>query len=534
MPFVWDNEQGRYVDRSDEELQAEATAATESRSSTLDGGYLAQEAYDRTRPAAGPPVAGQATQDFFDSQNKPFLSGNVGDIAADAALISGNALTGLGTDVLDIVSYVGDLGRAGVDALNGGGFNEDDYLFNDSDNPWTQWRINTFEKNYRTEAAKAVSDVVRLGTALVVPSAGMAKIGFMGAKTGLVAGTVGKALKGPKALVKGAAARIAGVDDYTALGEVLSLSKGFDKLVGKFDVVESKKVLDAMNAVNTPKAKKALKLFEADDWLQAPLKEVIARANKQGRMGQVVGDDLSRYFNGVKDAVRTVFGGYKGSNKIRTFAQAFAWDALATFNVMGEGSQGMDETMGNFINSTFDMTGHPLGWLANSVTTQAEDDALTRKFKGLTEGLLMGGVMNVGFDMLRVFRFSKAIRGANPDEQARILKAFGEEADELGTSLIGMPDTEMTGQELYSSLRKGMTNEYSPVGRGRLLEGSSELSPYELNNLDQLNKGVLNARSAAQAEDMANFSEAELLRQQQAFEAEQLRPAAGHSTAGRD
>ena len=167
MPWIID-ENGSWVQVEDEQFKQQQMAEPDINPYGTDvenQGIRDKQAQLQAEQKAIANDAG--LQRLLGKGDRPVLSGNIGDIAADAALISGNALTGLATDVGDLISYVGDIGRAGVDLLDGGGFNEDNYLFNDSDNPWTAWRIATFEDNYRTQAAKSVGDFVRLGSSLI-------------------------------------------------------------------------------------------------------------------------------------------------------------------------------------------------------------------------------------------------------------------------------------------------------------------------------------------------------------------------------
>ena len=441
MAFIWDEEAGKWVQRTEDEL-TELRDEIEQPIAVGNDPLADIQAQQQQQQQLGMLTPNKALEQ---TKAKPMFGG-IGETAADVALVTGNALAGLGTDVLDLVSYVGDLGRAGVDLIDGGGFNEDGYLFNDADNLWTQKRIELLEDNYNTEAAKTVSNVVRLGTSLLFGGGAVVK----GAK---LAGGIGRLTKLNKiGAPVGAVAAKLGLDDVFKFankvddgGEGARLMKALN---GKKDVSEG--------------ARKALKSAQMDDWLRRPLAAITRDAKAAGYTG--VADDLERYASAVKDSVGTVFG-LKYKNKLRTFGQMAAWDALATFNVMGEGNADMDETFADFISSNFgDLQGVPIaGWLMSNTTTLVEDDAITRKFKGVLDGLILGSVLSTGFDLMRVFRFSKNIRKATGKEQDALLRAFDSQSEELGGRIaelrgnLGLDAAESTYQNLDElTLKQGM------------------------------------------------------------------------------
>ena len=426
MPWITD-ENGDWIQVDDEQLTRMQSAEPEVNpyGNEVQNRQLAdkQDALSAEQKAL---ANNKQLQRALGKGERPLLSGNIGDIAADAALISGNALGGLVTDVGDLVSYVGDIGRAGVDLLDGGGFNEDNYLFNDSDNPWTAWRIATFEDNYRTQAAKSVGDFVRLGTSLIA-GGGVAKFG---AKT-----AIGVAKRIPVAGKLGS-----GIAANVGLTDLIAKSKSKWNAIGG----QSDKLDDVLNAMNGKKGTAKNKVIDAlrqDDWMRQPYKEVAERARAAGSVGKGISTDIDRYMNGVVDSLKAIpnYGRLlKKGNRgvaIKTFAEAVAWDLFATFNVMGEGNAELDETFGDMIVNTFGDNPAGAGWLLNSVTTSAEDSAFSRKTKGLLDGLIMGSVFNVAFDMARVFRFSKNFSKASVPEQVELLEAFGKEANGMGYTL---------------------------------------------------------------------------------------------------
>ena len=359
MAFIWDETTNSWIEKTEEELQG----LRDDVEQPIAIGNDPQQDFQRQAAQEQQSALITPNEAAEQSKAKPMF-GDLGQSVADIGMIAGNTAVGLGTDVLDLVSYVGDLGRAGVDLMDGGGFNEDDYLFNDADNPWTAWRINTFEQNYNTEAAQMVSNVVRLGSSLLL-GGGALKLG-------------GKALGG-----------VARISKLSKLGKPAAAAMGKFGLdeVFKFankadDGGEGARLMKALNGADdvSDGAKKALKSVQQDDWLRRPFADITRDARKVGAAG--VADDLERYASAVKDSVSTVFG-LKYKNKLKTFGQMAAWDALATFNVMGEGNADLDETMADWVNSNFgDMQGVPIaGWLMSNTTTLVEDDAIVRKFK---------------------------------------------------------------------------------------------------------------------------------------------------------
>ena len=440
MAFTWDPEQGQWVDVDDAQFQQlQAERAPDSGLTMEQEGQFSEAEQARLS---------QLQQADPSLKGKPLLSGNPGDWAADAALIAGNAFTGLATDFGDLVSYVGDVAGYAVDSAMGDE-SPDRTMFDDTDNPWTQWRINTFEKNYRTEAAQGVGDLVRLGSALLVPGmqGGMgrfATIPFRGGAKAANIVTGGKAGKFATA-IGNRVEKLPGVSDLLKLtksdpAELALSDKGLADLV------------DTLRTGGSKGAKTAAASLQQDWWLRAPLKDLGSAVRKRGVLGNGVMDDIDRYASAVGDAVTTQFKAYKnmkGGVKIRTLGEAMGWDALASFNVAGEGNDGLDETFADAIVTNFGDFGGPdgnlAGWLLSNTTTYQEDVALTRKWKGVMEGMLMGSVLNVAFDTARIWRYSKNLQKSSPQEQMRILDAFSKEANDLGMTVADMQGPRLAG-----------------------------------------------------------------------------------------
>ena len=143
-------------------------------------------------------------------------------------------------------------------------------------------------------------------------------------------------------------------------------------------------------------------------------------------------DDVARGVKvGLANSVRTPLKALKGDKiAIRTVGEALAWDAFVAFNMAGEGNDEFDEGFSNFLVDS------GMGWaeaVGSPLATTADDNAITRKAKGMLEGTLMGGlILNPLFDMWRLRRFSKYFTpglsfGRDPK--------LAEQAQDIGTSM---------------------------------------------------------------------------------------------------
>ncbi len=434
MAFVWDPEQGQWVETTEEEfakLQDERTPEP--------GMSLEQQGQFNEQEQARLAQLKQAQG----LEAKPFLSGNIGDIAADAALISGNALTGLVTDVGDLISYAGDVVNYGATAAFAPDKLDDVTMFDDTDNAWTQWRINTFEKNYRTEAAEAVGGVVRLASFLV--PWGAPKVFGTAAKLGKGVGNFATFGKGERiaGAVTGAAKKALGF----GLDDAAAAVKEADDVLAMADTGVSQLVKTLKNG--SEGAKKAVGSLKEDWWLRAPLKELSSSIRKQGQLGNGLMDDIDRYVGGVRDALSIQLSGYKAMPtkiKLKTLGEAVAWDMFGTFSTAGEGSAGMDDTIADTIITNFGDLG-AAGWLLSGSTTYVEDSALTKKLKGTFEGLVAGTALNVAFDTARIWRYSKNFRKASPEEQRQIIDAFSREANDIGITVSDLSGPRMANAD---------------------------------------------------------------------------------------
>jgi hypothetical protein len=340
---------------------------------------------------------------------RPLIANSPGQAVSEIGKVAANAGVSLLTEFGDIIAGLGDVAGETFDAVRGKGF-ETDNIFNDADNPWTQWRRNTFAPE--TEIGKQVNTVVRIGVALAT----LPKLAFKGAALPFqVAG---------KAKLLGTAAEAS-----DGIGKFILKAEDFLKGIGKTDeATDLTKSMEALSKsfIKGSSGAKAASRVARNDWLAMPLAEV-AKATAGA-------DDLKGFANWADSAQQGLRGftqlAGKGSaaQKIRTVGQALAWDAFVSFNVFGEGDREMDATLSD---AMFDM-GLPV---IPGLMTEAEDSNWARKTKQMVEGLAMGAALNGLIDTYRTYKFAQAFKKAKPTEQAQILSAFGASAQDIGDSL---------------------------------------------------------------------------------------------------
>lgn len=334
---------------------------------------------------------------------RPVMAENAGQFFGDLGKIAANAVVGLGTDFLDLGAGVADVVRQTGSLMATGEFDPNVDVFDDSDNPWTQWRRETFRTE--TQAGQAVSNLVRLGTMVTT----LPKLAIsVPAKALGVAGKV-KVLGGVADVATGASNWLTKLDDLanakkattaaTALGQV---EKTFQKGTA---------------------AQRAASRAIRNDWLTLTYQDVAKSVPEVGG-----------WMDDVRQSAKAWTQLSKGTPgaRIRTVGQALAWDAFAAFNVYGEGDAEFDETFGDLLSST----GVPwLQSLGNTTATYAEDNALTRKAKQMLEGLVMAPVLNGIIDQYRVYKYAKNFRTAGDGERRLIVEALNANSQEIGDSI---------------------------------------------------------------------------------------------------
>ena len=334
---------------------------------------------------------------------RPFFAQNAGQFAGDLGKIAANAVVGLGTDFLDLGAGIADVVRQTASIVATGQIDENVDVFDDSDNPWTQWRRDTFRTE--TQAGQAISNLVRLGTMI----------------TSL-----------PKVAISVPAKALGAVGSVKALGGVAGAATSTSNWLTKLDdLANAKKVSNAATALGQVEktfqkgsaAQRAAGRAIRNDWLTLTYQDVAKAVPEVGG-----------WMDDVRQSAKAWTQLSKGTPgaRIRTVGEALAWDAFAAFNVYGEGDAEFDETVGDMLSST----GIPwLQAIGNTTATYAEDSALTRKAKQMLEGLVMAPVLNGIIDQYRVYRYAKNFRTAGDGERRLIVEALNASSQEIGDSI---------------------------------------------------------------------------------------------------
>ncbi len=366
---------------------------------------------------------GMQTGEAMAAQNAERRPMFASDPLREASNITANAAVALGTDYLDLAAGIGDVIVQTGNQLTGKGFNWDQVM-DDSDNPWTKWRRETFKTE--SQAGQMVSNVVRIGTALLT----LPKTAAKGVILPL------KAAKGLPGIGNAAGGALKGID---------SLGDAYKGLTAVDRVDDTMTALQGLSRT-VPRGTKDAKLLGdvmRHDWLFATYDDV-GRAIAGGK-AELTG--VADWFDNVRKstAALTQFSKASTGQKIKTVGEALAWDAFVAFNVFGEGDAEMDETFSDFL-ATFD---NPLAQAIGSpLTTVAEDNALTRKFKQMVEGIALGVPINAAFDMFRVYRYAKEFKAGSPKVKQEMLRRLS------GTS-----------QEIGASIGQSLTTPLGPLGR---------------------------------------------------------------------
>lgn len=419
MPARYDAATGRWV--YDDPLQPVATANSLP---PLGSSPLEESKFYAQRDARMGMQAGEQLSQQNAERRPLFAENPIGE----AFNIAANAGTALVTDYLDLAAGLGDLAVQSQNYIAGQGFNVDQVM-NDSDNPWTKWRRETFEP--KSQAGQLVSNVVRVGVSLLT----LPKVAAKGITVPL---QVAKRVP----VVGGAAG--------AALGGIDKLSKGYKSLTAVDGTADTLGALQSLRKT-VPNASKDAKLLDdvvRHDWLLATYDDV-GRAISGGK-AELTG--VADWFDNVRKstAALTQLGKASTGQKIKTVGEALAWDAFVAFNVYGEGDAEMDETFSDFL-ATFD---NPLAQAIGSpLATVAEDNALTRKFKQMIEGVAMAAPLNAAFDMYRVYRYAKEFKAGSANVKAEMLRRLGGSSQEIGDSIgrtaFYQPGGQLTTDELF-------------------------------------------------------------------------------------
>ena len=376
-------ETGEWDYGDEPEIQQAATAVAEERPT-----FLSEKEYQRRQlkanESSSPAVATVA-------DDRPLIAETPGQAIGDLAKSIVNPVVAFGTDYVDLGHGLVDiLGQTGS-LISGNGF-DGSKIFDDSDNPLTEARIDAFRSE--TQAGQFVNTTARVVFALATL---------------------------PKLALKGLAMPLRLISKAPAVGGLAA--KGAKGLLAADDAIKAtrtgtKATTTALNAIQkgAPTSKVA-KLANADDWLKLTYKDVV----NAGVEGQ-------QFAFGMRTVERAAKGLTKGKASIRNVSEALAWDAFVAFNTAGEGNPMLDETMTDMFQD-LGLPNIPI------FRTSLADTGLEAKFKQMGEGLIFNPVVESVMNIARIARFSKAFKNAPDAERALIIKAFNEEGERLGASL---------------------------------------------------------------------------------------------------
>ena len=368
-----------------------------------------------------------------------------------------NPAWALVTDYVDLGHGLVDVAQQTGNLIQGKGF-DGSKVFDDSDNPLTEWRINTFRSE--SKAGQFVNTTMRVGVALLTL---------------------------PKLALKGLAMPLKLLGKAPAVGKPFgALAKGLTKTDDAINATRAgtKGATTALNAIQKgAPTSNAAKLANADDWLKLTYKDVVN-----------AGVDGNRFATAMRSTERAAKGLTKGKASLRTVGEALAWDAFVAFNAAGEGNPMLDETFTDFL----DEAGVPtLPFLRTSV----RDTGLEAKFKQMTDGLMLGGIISSVMDVARIYRFSRAFQKADDVEKRLIVKALNEEGERLGGSVARLSEQVDAVAMLPSAGQTTARNNY------RLLDMELDrVESVRANNqlTEETQANILKAEQASQAAQVAN------------------------------
>lgn len=357
------------------------------------------------------------------NDERPLFAENFGQFAGDLGRNLINPAAALVTDYVDLGHGLVDVAQQTGNLIQGKGFDAGK-IFDDSDNPLTEWRINTMGRS-ETGAGQFLNTTSRV----VVALASLPKVAI---KWGVVAPL--KALSKLPAVgkVAGGGAKLATkADDAIKAGR-----EGTKGITKGLDLVTKAK----------PNSKAAA-LAGADDWLKLTYKDVVN-----------AGVDGGRFATAMRSTERAAKSLTKGKASVRTVGEALAWDAFVAFNAAGEGNPMLDETFTDFL----DEAGLPH---VSGFRTSIRDTGLEAKTKQMAEGMLLGGIISSVTDMARIYRFSRAFQKADDLEKQAIVRALNREAEEIGGGLAKL-------QEVADNTVKAR-----PVAPSMVAQGPGQAAP---------------------------------------------------------
>ena len=409
--------------------------------------------------------------------DKPFISG---DTVGDVAKAIPNALLGIPTDLVDLGLGIVDTARQAYQTVTDPDYNwnDDGEWFNDSNNPLTEMRRDTFGTS-ETYAGEFVNTGLRIGTLVVSLASGrLDRLPLVGSRLGKLGSLVKK---------------VSGLSKATSAAQ--KTTRALDGI---------RKGTQAASGIN-----KAARFAQSNSYLQSTYKAIA---------------EIPEAANWWKRTTTTASALAKAKIKPKTLAETFAWDMFAAFNVMGEGSDELDETI-------LDLARDVGLDVPTDLTSNIYDTAFDRKLKGLLDGLLIGSIGGAFVDLYRLKRYSRAIKKASPAERRQLIKALTAESNQLGTSVAslaekrfaryGDPNSPVQNalaqrEGLASDLDQGGFENFAKVQPGDLPPGvNPALDPFDYaagglppgqrgGELVRLNESIDTARAAQEsAEDLA-------------------------------
>ena len=268
-----------------------------------------------------------------------------------------NPAAALVTDYVDLGHGLVDIAGQTGNLIQGKGF-DFGQVFDDSDNPLTAGRINTFRSE--TKAGQFVNTTARVVVALATL---------------------------PKLAVKGLVMPLKALSKVPVVGKVVWRS-GQRKLTKLDDAIKApregtKAATTALNAIQkgAPNSSAAA-LANADDWLKLTYKDVVN-----------AGVDGGRFATAMRSTERAAKSLTKGKASLRTIGEALAWDAFVAFNAWVKATRCWTRRL---LTSSMKQVCQTFRCSAPIMA----DTGLEAKFKQMSEGLLLNsGVISSLMDV---------------------------------------------------------------------------------------------------------------------------------------
>ena len=389
----------------------------------------------------------QRAEEAIGRDDRPDWVSGPGQAISEIGKIAANNGVALLTDTFDAVAAVGDLFVEGGQELyqrttgKGEGGTWDD-VFNDRDNPWTQWRRETFRPE--TKSGQAINDVARgvIGTLFLVKAGPKALLKVPTKGAAALWQTPGKAVKGGSALLRlgGLLPKLKGAAGSTKAGQQIgkvtqAVTSKIEPIAEGFAGLKSglKKLETGDKAADLAKvfqkgtaAQKAAQIGSRTPELTLPLIEASKLLNNAEDI-----KGLSGMFQTARASAKALTTGLNAP-RIRTVGEALVWDTFAAMNMAGEGDDEFDQTFGDMLVGF----GMDPGFFQ---TTNFADSSLDRKLKQALETAPFTFAFEGLTDLITLFRYSKQFKSASKVDKNKIIAALNEQSQELaeGLSKVG-------------------------------------------------------------------------------------------------